>query len=64
MRPSAGTLMAVEILTAPAVVSRYCLVKKNPPFRESEDAWFPSCLPSWLGEEGRRKTLSKKVKKC
>jgi hypothetical protein len=46
-----GTLVAVEILTAPAVVLRHFSVKKVPPLRESEDAWFPSCLPLWLSEE-------------
>jgi hypothetical protein len=63
-RPSVGTLVAAEILMAPAVVSRHCSVMKNLLSKESEDAWFPSCLPMWLSEEGERKILSEKVKKC
>jgi hypothetical protein len=54
-----GTLVAVETLTVPVVVSRHCSVKMSPPLKESEDVWFPSCLPLWLSEE-RRKTTSEK----
>jgi hypothetical protein len=32
--------------------------------RESEDAWFPSCLPLWLSEEGREKTLVERTNSC
>jgi hypothetical protein len=35
---------------------------KSLPWKESKSANFLSCLPSWLREEGERKTLSKKVK--
>jgi hypothetical protein len=36
------------------------LGEEEPSSRESESAWFPSCLPLWLSEEGRRKNLSEK----
>jgi hypothetical protein len=52
----------MKILTAPTVVSKHCSVMKNPPWKERENDWFPSCLPLWFREEGERKTLSEKVK--
>jgi hypothetical protein len=62
-RPSTGTLVVAETLMVLVVVSQHCSVMKSLPLRESEDAWYPSCLPLWLSK-GERKTLSEKVKKC
>jgi hypothetical protein len=54
----------VEIQTALAEVSSHRSVRKNLPWKESENAWFLSYLPLWLREEGERKTLSKEEKEC
>jgi hypothetical protein len=54
----------MEIQTAPVEASSHRSVRKSPPWKESERAYFLSYLPSWLREEGEKKTLSKEVKEC
>jgi hypothetical protein len=55
--------VVVEIQTAPVEASSHRSVRKSPPWKESESAYFLSYLPSWL-REGEKKTLSKEVKEC